>query len=104
MARQHTTLQNLKSILGATVVGLGIVILFQKLDGPAALLANLLGMAAREALELLPSIVPAAWGTLQAYAFDHQQFSPCSLQTLLSLLATAAGYGWCGPAGGYSLG
>jgi len=46
-------------------------------------LTNLLGDAAREAVELLPSVLPAAWQALQAYAFDHQWFSPCPLQMLL---------------------
>ena len=85
MARQHTTSQSLISIVGAAVVGLGLVILVAKLDGPAAqLMSNLLCAATRTALELLLSAVPAAWQALQAYAFDHQWFSPCPIQTLIS--------------------
>src|ERR1700686_874685 len=53
MARQHTSSQALKAIVGAALVGLGLVILFGKLDGPAVQLTNLLAAAAREALELL---------------------------------------------------
>jgi hypothetical protein len=45
-------------------------------------MTNLLGAAARTTLELL---VPAAWQALQAYAFDHQGFSPCPLHMLLSV-------------------
>jgi hypothetical protein len=45
--------QTLKAIVGAALVGLGFVILFGKLDGPATQLTNLLAAAAREALELL---------------------------------------------------
>ena len=86
MARQHTTSHSLISIVGAALVALGLVILFEKPDGPAApLMTNLLGAAARTALELLLSLVPAAWQALQAYAFDHQWFSPCPLQLLASL-------------------
>ena len=94
MATQQTSLQTLKSILGAALVGLGLVILFGKLDGPAVPLTNLLAAAAREALELLPSIVPAAWQALQAHAFNHLAPSPCPLQMLVSfwpLLRVMAG-------------
>lgn len=70
--------------MGAALVGLGLVFLFGKLDVPAAQLTNLLGTAAREALELLPHFLPAAWQALQAYAFDHLRFSPCPLQMLIS--------------------
>lgn len=87
MARQHTSSRSFQSIAGAVLVGLGLVILFGKLDEPAApLMTNLLGTAARETLELLPSFVPAAWQALQAYALDHLRFSPCPLQMLVSFL------------------
>jgi hypothetical protein len=84
MARQRTTLQNLKSIALAVLVALGLVILFAQLDGPAAQYTHLLGPAAREALEVLPSAVPVAWQAFQAFTFDHQRFSPCTLQMLVS--------------------
>ncbi len=84
MARQHTIFRSLKSVVGVTVVGLGLVILLGRLDGPASQLTNLLGIAARERLELLASFVPAAWQAVQAQAFDHQWFSPCPLQMLVS--------------------
>src|SRR5713226_3481347 len=84
MARQHTSSQRPKSIVRAALVGLGLVLLFGKLDGPAPQLTNLLGTAARETLELLPSLVPAAWQALEAYAFDHLRFSPCPLEMLIS--------------------
>jgi len=85
MARQHTASQNLKSVASVALVGLGIVILFVSLDGPAAQLTHLLSSAARESLQLLPSFVPAARQALQAYAFDKQGASPCPLQMLVSL-------------------
>jgi hypothetical protein len=81
MARQHTI-----SILGAAVVGLGLVILFGKLDGPAAQVTSLLGTAARETLELLPTILPSAWQALQGNLFDHQGLSSCPLQMFVSFL------------------
>jgi hypothetical protein len=95
MARQHTTSQSLISKVGAALVALGLVIVFGKLDGLAArLMANLLGAAARTSLELLLSLAPSAWQVLRAYAFDHQQLSPCPLQMLVSfwpLLHVVAG-------------
>lgn len=95
MAREHTTSKSLLSIVGPAIVGLGPVILFGKLDGRAVqLMTNLLCAAARTALELLLSLVPVAWQTLQGYAFDHQWFSPCPLQTMAtfwSLLHVVAG-------------
>jgi hypothetical protein len=85
MAKQRTTSQSLRSIVGAAVVGLGLALLFGKLDGPTAQLTHLVGTAGRGALELLPYFIPAAWQALQAYAFDHLRFSACPLQTLISL-------------------
>jgi hypothetical protein len=86
MAREHTTSKSLVSILGAVVVAVGFVILFGKLDGPAnRLMTNLLGAAAKGALELLLSLVPVAWRAVQSYAFDHQRLSPCPLELLATL-------------------
>ena len=95
MAREHATSKSLISIVGAAALAVGFVILFGKLDGPATrLMTSLLGAAARTALELVLSLVPAAWQALQGYAFDHHGFSPCPLQmaaNLWSLLHVMAG-------------
>lgn len=81
MSRKHTTPQSLISIAEAALLALGLVVLFGKLDGPAAQwTTNLLGAAAKTALELLLSLVPVAWQALLAYAVDHQ----CPLQLLVS--------------------
>lgn len=84
MARQQATLQNLKSIAAAALAGLGLVILFGMTDEPTAQVTNILGFAAKMAMELLPCVVPAAWRALETYASDHQGFSPCILQMLVS--------------------
>jgi hypothetical protein len=84
MARQRTTSRSVKSIAGAAVIGLGLVILFVQLDGPATALTSFLGAAARGTLELLPCFALAAWHALQVFAFDHFRLSPCPLETLLS--------------------
>jgi hypothetical protein len=94
MAKQRTTSQSLRSIVGAAVVGLVLVILFGSVDGPTAQLTNLVGTAARGSLELLPYFVPAAWQALQAYAFDHLRLPACPLEMLISfwpLLYVVAG-------------
>ncbi len=84
MARQDGFSASYKSIVGAALVGLGLIVLFGKLDGSAAEPTNLLGTFTRETLGLLPCFVPAAWQALQVLAFDHQWFSPCAIQMLLS--------------------
>jgi hypothetical protein len=85
MARQHQT-QRLITMVQAGLVALGLVILLGKLDGPVAqLMTDLLRAAARSALDLLLSLVPVAEQTLQAYVVDHLRFSPCPLETLVSL-------------------
>jgi hypothetical protein len=83
MGRQQATLENLKSIATVALVGLGLAILVGKLSGPAAQVDSILSCVARET-GLLPYIVPAAWRALQSYVFDHQGFSLCHLQILVS--------------------
>ncbi len=94
MGRQQATLENLKSIAAVALVGLGLAILLGKLGGSAAQVDSILSCVARETMGLLPYIVPAAWRALQSYVFDHQGFSPCHLQMLVScwsLLQVVAG-------------
>jgi len=93
MGRQKATLQNVKSITAAALVGLGLVIL-GKVGGPTPSLDTILSCVARETMGLVPYIAPAAWRALQSYVFDHQGFSPCHLQMLVScwsLLQVVAG-------------
>ncbi len=94
MGRQQAILQNVKSIAAVALVGLGLAILAGKLGGPAAQVDSTLSCVARVMVGLLPYVVPAAWRTLQSYVFDHQGFSPCHLQILVScwsLLHVVAG-------------
>lgn len=97
MARKHTTPKSLLLIVGAAIVALGLVTLFGNLDGPEPCsMTNLFGAAARAALGVLLSLVPAAWQALQGYIFDHQGSSPCPLQivttfwSVLHVMAVAA--------------
>jgi hypothetical protein len=92
--RRQVILQNVKSIAAVALVGLGLAFLLGKLGGPAAQVDSILSCVARETMGLLPYIVPAAWRALQSYVFDHQGFSPCHLQMLVScwsLLQVVAG-------------
>jgi hypothetical protein len=66
MARQHTTPQSLKSILGVALVGLG-------LNGAACPVSHLLSAIIGKALGILPSVVLAALQASQAFALDHQR-------------------------------
>jgi hypothetical protein len=94
MAKQSTPSRNLKAIAGAALVALGLFILAGCLDSASAQLSHLLCAAAGEALGALPSMVLAASRVLQPDAVDHQQFSPCALQMLVSfspLLRVMAG-------------
>jgi len=89
MARQQATVWSVKSIAAAALIGL--VVLFGTVSEPTAQLTNTLGFVAREAMELLPYVVPAAWRALQGYGFDHQEVSPCLLQMLVSFWSLVNG-------------
>jgi hypothetical protein len=82
MTRQHNNSENLKSIAGGILVGLGLHILSVNLAGDAAQLRHLLGIPTGAALGLLPSVALAASQAAQAYDLDQQRF----LGSLLRLL------------------
>jgi hypothetical protein len=83
MERQHAHSLSFKSIAGAALAGLGILVLLRNLDWPVAQVGNFLCGRAVDALGLLPCIVLSAWQTLQAYAFDHQGLFAWPLQMLV---------------------
>ena len=66
MTSQHTTPQSLKSIITVALVGFG-------LNGAACPLSDLLSLIVGRVLEILPSLVLAAWQGSQAFALDHQR-------------------------------
>src|SRR5260370_28771711 len=76
MARQQATLQNVKSIAAAALVGLRLVILFGLVDGPTAQLDCILDAAAMATIVLLPSSVPADALNFHSYIFFFQCFFP----------------------------
>jgi hypothetical protein len=95
MARRKTTLWGLEGILKAAVVGLGLVTLFEVLNGPASRwMVKLVGIGTRMVVEVVLSVAPLAWQVLQACVFDHQWLSGCPLEMLVScwpLLHAVAG-------------
>lgn len=84
MAARQTSSQSLKSIAGAALFGLGLIILLGNLDGIAASLSNHLGASRNPALATLPSLVLEASRVLETYAFDHQLFLRGLEQILVS--------------------
>jgi hypothetical protein len=95
MARQNAASWSLKAIAGVALIGIGLVTLFEVLDGPAARwVIKLLGIGTRTLVEMVLSVAPLAWQVLQAFAFDHYWFSGCPLEMLVScwpLLHAVAG-------------
>lgn len=84
MTKQHKPSDRIKAIAGATLVGLGLHILFGNLDSAAAQLTHLLGNTAGDALGVLPSAVLASSQAAQAYALDHRGFLLCFLRIFIS--------------------
>jgi hypothetical protein len=84
MARQQTITQSLRTIAGAGLAGPGLVMAVGKLDGLACQLVNLFGAVAREALMLLPDLLPTAREVLQAHILSHPLLFSCLPETLAS--------------------
>jgi cytochrome c biogenesis protein CcdA len=77
MARKPKHSKNLKSLVGAAILGLGTFILFENLAEASARLSNLFGIS-REAAGMLGVLVAvglSASHALQACLFDRQEFS-----------------------------
>jgi hypothetical protein len=94
MTRQHNTSESLKSIGGGALVGLGLHLFIGNLQGDAAQMSHLLGIAQGESLGVLPSIVLATSQAVRVYGADHQGLSQGLLWVLLSfwpLLLVIAG-------------
>jgi hypothetical protein len=90
MANQHTTPQTTKLIVRAILIAVALIILVLSLDQSATQLSNYFGTAAKDTIELLPSLLLTAWQASQPSA--HHEFSLCAAQMLISwpLLQTAA--------------
>jgi hypothetical protein len=85
MATQSKIPETLKSVVGGTLVGFGLHILYGNLDRAAAQLRHLLGTPTGETLGGVPSVILAAAQAAHVYAFDHQGFLLALLRLLVSL-------------------
>jgi hypothetical protein len=80
---QPTFFEHAKSIAGPALIGLGILVLHEKLDGAATHLNHLLGTIPGNAVGVLPTFILAASRVLRAHASDHQRFLRGFLQHVL---------------------
>jgi hypothetical protein len=83
MAARQTSSRTLKSIAGAGIFALGLLLLFVNLDGVAAQISYAVGAPA-QAPQILPAIGLMGLHALQAYTFDHAGFLPTLVQMLVS--------------------
>ena len=83
MAQQKTTFRASRSIVGAALIGLGALVLFENVGSAVDGLRMLLGANGSEALGTLPAVVLAASRVLHLYAADHQRFLQILVQHLL---------------------
>jgi len=84
MATRNTASRSLKSIAGAVLLALGLVILSAKLDGIADCMSSFAGISAHQAPGIFPVLGLAALHAAQTYAFDHARFLSSLLQILVS--------------------
>ena len=87
MARQHAVFPNRKSIVGAALIGLGLLVLF-RYGAEAAVLIRFLPIIGDQADSLGPLAAAsmAVQHFLQCYLFDHTEFLRILFQVLLSFL------------------
>jgi len=83
MTPRQTSSRTLKSIAGAGIFALGLLLLFVNLDGVAAQISYAVGAPA-EAPQILPVLGLLGLHALQAYTFDHAGFFPTLLRILVS--------------------
>jgi len=84
MATQRTSSRSLKSIVGVTLAGLGMLLLLANMDALGASLSATTGHPTPEAPSLMPAFGLAAMHFVQAYTFDHAGFLAGLRQILLS--------------------
>ena len=87
MARQHAVFPNRKFIVGAALIGLGLLVLFRYGAGAAVLIRSLLIIGDQaDSLGPLAAASMAVQHFLQCYLFDHTEFLRILFQVLLSFL------------------
>jgi hypothetical protein len=84
MATRQASSQRVNSIAGASLLALGLVILFANFDGVAASMSSVSGISAHETLGLFPALGLAALHAAQTYVFDQDGFISGLLKNLVS--------------------
>ena len=84
MATRNTASRSLKSIAGAFLLGVGLLILSANLDEIGACMGAFAGISAPQAPEVFPALSLAALHAAQTYAFDHARFLSSLLRILVS--------------------
>ena len=82
-SRQPST-KSLKSITGAALVALGLLMLFANMDGVVSSMDGLASVSANETLGALPAVGLAALHAAQAYTLDRAGFFSALEQILVS--------------------
>ena len=83
MARQ-TASQRSKSIAGATLVAVGLFILYEDLAGAIAHVRDVLGSNGSEALGIFPAVILAASKAAHGCSFDHHTLVTGLIRMLIS--------------------
>ena len=75
MARQYTLFENLKSIVGTALIGLGLFVVYLNLVDAAARLSRLAGVSvdATQTFGDVTAVGLAALRVWQSYLFDRQE-------------------------------
>ena len=84
MAKQSTSSRGLKAIVGATLLALGLLLLFANLDGVAARLSNGSFTSPAASSGTLIELGLAGLRAAQSYVFDHPSFLSGLQQILVS--------------------
>jgi hypothetical protein len=82
-SRQPST-KSLKSITGAALVALGLLMLFANVDGVVSSMGSFASLSANESLGAIPALGLAALHAMQAYTLDRAGFFSALRQILVS--------------------
>ncbi len=84
MATRNTASRTLKSIAGAFLLAIGLLILSANLEGIAACVSSFASISAPQEPGIFPALTLAALHAAQTYAFDHARFLSSLLRILVS--------------------
>ena len=84
MESRKPSAKGLKSITGAALVALGLLMLFANMDGVVSSMDGLASISANETLGALPAVGLAVLHAVQTYSFDRVGFFSSLQQILVS--------------------